>query len=327
MQPLVSILIPVYNAAPWLAQTLESALAQTWPHTEIIAVNDGSTDESLSILRRFEERGIKVVDQENGGAGKCRNRALQESQGDYLQYLDADDLLSPNKIQAQVATLQRNPPNMVAFCGTMYFWDGQDPAQGLWDDAWPVVDSDDPLAWQIEILGPDGRTGMVQTGAWLTPRRTAEAAGPWDEHPSPDDDGEYFSRIVLQSAGLRRVEGAISYYRKHRSGLSGKTSLLHQQGLLRTLDLRAQHILSRTDSDRAKLALARNYMVRAFTAYPNFPEISQIALSRARELGGDETLLSFDSAKTRLINRLFGWRCARRASLFFHRHLWRGRYN
>ena len=326
MTPLVSILIPVYNAEPWVAQTLESALSQTWPRTEIIAVNDGSTDNSLAVLRKFEPRGIKVINQENGGAGRCRNRALQEAQGDFLQYLDADDLLSPNKIEAQVKALLSNAPNMVAFCGTMYFWDGEDPDHGMWEDDWPVVNTDDPLAWQIDLLGPDGKPGMVQTGAWLTPRAVAEAAGLWDEYPSPDDDAEYFSRIVLHSVGLRRVEEVVNYYRKHRTGLSQKVSPLHQLGLLRTLDLRSEHILSRDGGPRAKRALASAYMSRAFSAYPDHPEVSQLAVSRAKALGGDENLLQFGSPRSRLINHLFGWRCARTASVLFHRHLWRGRY-
>lgn len=244
-----------------------------------------------------------------------------------MHFLDADDLLSPNKIEEQIKVLERNPPGMVAFCGTMYFWDGQAPEQGLWDDGWPVVDSDDPLSWQIDLLGPDGKSGMVQTGAWLTPRAVAQAAGPWDEHPSPDDDADYFARVVLASSGLRRVEKAVNYYRKHRTGLSCKISEVHQRGLIRTLDARAQQILSRTDAPHAKRALARNYMQRAFMAYPDYPEISEMALKRMRELGGDESLLHFGSWKSRLINRIFGWRCARKSSALFHRHVWRGPYS
>ncbi len=96
MKPLVSILIPCYNAEAWLAQTLESALAQTWSPTEIIVVDDGSKDRSLEIAKAFEPRGVKVISQHNQGASAARNRAFQESQGDFIQYLDADDLLAPD---------------------------------------------------------------------------------------------------------------------------------------------------------------------------------------------------------------------------------------
>lgn len=102
MEPLVSILIPCYNAEKWLAETLESALAQTWDNIEIIVVDDGSTDKSLAVAKQFEPDGVKVISQANKGASAARNRAFQESQGDFIQYLDADDLLVPDKIELQV---------------------------------------------------------------------------------------------------------------------------------------------------------------------------------------------------------------------------------
>ena len=102
MSPLVSILIPCYNAEPWLAQTLESALAQTWPHREIIVVNDGSTDLSLQIARQYEVRGIRVLDQPNRGASAARNAAFAACQGEWIEFLDADDLLAPDKIERQM---------------------------------------------------------------------------------------------------------------------------------------------------------------------------------------------------------------------------------
>jgi teichuronic acid biosynthesis glycosyltransferase TuaG len=76
---LVSVLIPRYNAERWLTETLESVLAQTWVKKEIIVVNDGSTDYSGEILRRYRPRGVKVIEQENCGAGAARNRALNEA--------------------------------------------------------------------------------------------------------------------------------------------------------------------------------------------------------------------------------------------------------
>ena len=97
-QPLVSILIPCYNSEKWLAETLESALAQTWQNKEIIVVDDGSTDSSLEIAKTFESNKVKVLRQDNRGASAARNLGLTNAQGDFIQYLDADDLLSEDKI-------------------------------------------------------------------------------------------------------------------------------------------------------------------------------------------------------------------------------------
>ena len=102
MPELVSILIPSYNAEHWIAETIESALSQTWDNKEIIIVDDGSTDQTLQIAKKFESTLVKVISQENRGANVARNKALEFAQGDYIQWLDADDVLSPLKIEMQM---------------------------------------------------------------------------------------------------------------------------------------------------------------------------------------------------------------------------------
>src|SRR6266481_5875279 len=105
MTRLVSILIPAYNAETWIGDTIQSALAQTWPRKEIIVVDDGSKDATAAVARQFASRGVVVVSKENQGAAATRNHAFQLSQGDYIQWLDADDLLAPDKIERQLAAL------------------------------------------------------------------------------------------------------------------------------------------------------------------------------------------------------------------------------
>src|SRR5262245_49309566 len=106
MTPLISILIPAYNAEPWIGDTIRSALAQTWPRKEIVVVDDGSTDQTLQVARRFASRDVFVVTQENKGASAARNKAFQLCHGDYIQWLDADDLLSLDKVTTQLAVAQ-----------------------------------------------------------------------------------------------------------------------------------------------------------------------------------------------------------------------------
>ena len=100
--PLVGILIPAFNSAPWIAETIRSALAQTWPRKEIIVVDDGSTDDTLAVARRFASGQVAVATQPNQGAAAARNTALSMSQADVIQWLDADDLLAPDKIARQM---------------------------------------------------------------------------------------------------------------------------------------------------------------------------------------------------------------------------------
>ena len=105
MKPLVSILISAYNAEEWIGYTLQSAVAQTWPRKEIIVVDDGSTDGTVEIARRFASKGVTIFSTKNGGLSAGQNFAYRHSQGDYLQFLDADDLLAPDKIERQLAAL------------------------------------------------------------------------------------------------------------------------------------------------------------------------------------------------------------------------------
>ncbi len=121
--PLVSIIIPCHNAEPWLEATLLSALGQTWPRTEIIFVDDGSSDGSVAVARRFAARGVRVESTPHRGASAARNHGLRIARGEFSQFLDADDILAPEKIERQVARLGAAPAGTVA-SGSLgaFFW-------------------------------------------------------------------------------------------------------------------------------------------------------------------------------------------------------------
>jgi len=320
MLPTVSILVPAYNAERWIAEALESALAQTWKQTEIIVVDDGSRDQTRLVADRYQSAGVKVFHQQNEGSAAARNHAFAESRGDFIQYLDADDLLSPDKIAEQVELLQRNPPRMLAVSPWTYFFDGQAPAEGRAQDQWPVADCDDPVNFLVELMGPNGQFAEVPPGAWLTPRSLAAKAGAWDHLRSPDDDGLYFARVVLASAGIRRSPHGRFYYRKHPQGGS-LTSTRSQQlvrGAFATTDLKVKLLLARTQEPRAKSAAVHAYMHRAFEAYPFCPEVTDMALQRVRELGGTSFVPPFPTWKGQLLSRLIGWKAAKRAQTWWH---------
>src|SRR5262245_27531871 len=102
MKSLVSIGIPCFNSAQWLAQAIESALAQTFPDKEVIVVDDGSKDESVHVAKQFGDR-IQLIVTANRGGNHARNCALQAARGEWIQFLDADDYLEPDKITRQFA--------------------------------------------------------------------------------------------------------------------------------------------------------------------------------------------------------------------------------
>ena len=327
-QPLVSVLIPAYNAERTVADTVASVLGQTYPHVETVVVDDGSVDGTLEALQPFQGRGVRVVAQSNAGACAARNRALADARGDYLQYLDADDLLSPDKIERQVSRLERSPAGCVSVSGTAYFWDGTDPASGRDSPGYPALNSDDPLRWLLDLWtpGPNGfsptRWGMVQTGAWLVPRAVADAAGPWDAAITQDQDGEYFARVLLAASGVRwEPEGRV-YYRKFDDGgsVSGGRSAHHLSGRLRAVDSKVRHVMPRaTAATRAQAAaaLARQYRDVAFHAYPAHRAVFEEAEWKARRLGGYE-MTFLHRTRMKHVERLAGWKVAKRLSHSFH---------
>jgi alpha-1,3-rhamnosyltransferase len=134
--PLVSICIPSYNHAQYLPATLDSTLAQTYPNIEVIVLDDGSTDESLSIARDYETRfpdRVKVFTHENGanrGISRTVNAAFAHSKGKYWMGLPSDDILYPDKIEKQVAFLEKNPELGFVYCYVDYIDSDGKPVPG-----------------------------------------------------------------------------------------------------------------------------------------------------------------------------------------------------
>ncbi len=322
----VSILIPAYNAERFVGAALQSALDQTWPDTEIIVVDDGSQDQTYAVAKRYESARVKILRQENRGAAAARNTALRQAQGDFLQYIDADDLLSPDKIREQVLLLQEYP-GYVSVSSAMYFFDGEDPKAGLLERS-GVLDSDDPVEFLAQLLGSEGQMRTIPCGAWLTPRSVASGAGPWDDSGYHlDDDGEYFARVLLASQGVRASIAGRYYYRRFRRRSSYSTRYTESSlaGALHSLTCKANHLLARTNDPRAYRALANRYVDLAFTTYPAFPKLTQEALQKANELGGTDYIPPFGTWKGNALKKLFGWKAARRLNAAYHHTLRRVR--
>ncbi len=326
MQPLVSIIIPVYNTEAFVADAIQSALDQTWPAKEIIAVDDGSTDRSAEVLKSFAPR-IKVIEQENRGASAARNRALSEAQGEFIQYLDADDLLAPNKIKIQMRRLLSEPPGRVAASAWGRFYD---LPQNTVFTTEPVWTDSNAIDWLITSWCGGG---MMPCHAWLTPRAVADQAGRWDETPCPNDDGEYFTRVLLNSSGVSFCEDARVYY---RSGLSRSLSRSTQPNshtseyrslelcashllaredshtsVYRSLELCASHLLAREDSERTRAACATQFQRFIYGVYPNLPDLVRRAEEKVKEFGGSD-LKPGGGQLFQLTSKTLGWKTAKR---------------
>jgi glycosyltransferase involved in cell wall biosynthesis len=276
MKPLVSILIPAYNAEELIGYTLESAVAQTWQRKEIIVVNDGSRDRTAEVAKQFASKGVKVVTTENQGLSAAVNNAYKHCQGDYIQELDADDVLSPDKIERQLGALREGDSRRVLISSPWaYFFYRTSRARFIRNSLWQDLT---PVEWLLRQLSENLH---MQNATWLVSRELAEAAGPWDEALKYDQDGEYFTRVLVASERTRFVpEGKVFYRASGRGSISFMgNSLEKKKSMLRSMKLHIQYIRSLEDSERVRKACV-TYLQNW---YPNFyPEQSEMVADLQR---------------------------------------------
>jgi len=319
-KPLVSILIPAYNAQEFIGETIRSALAQTWSRKEIIVVDDGSNDATFAVARKFESANVKVVTKSNAGAAAARNKALFLSQGDYVQWLDADDLLSPDKIERQMLAASESASKRVLLSsGWVYFHyrtkNRSIVPTALWHDL-------SPTEWLVRKMSCNLH---MQTATWLVSRELTVDAGPWDTRLLSDDDGEYFSRVLVASDAVKFVSFAMTYYRV--AGFSSLayvgTSRPKLEAMLISMRLHIQYLLSLEDSPRTRSAcvtyLNNWYVYFLPDRYGILAQLQEMAV----ELGGSlkEPKLSW---KYDWLRQLWGWPAARRAQILLPRIRWTG---
>jgi glycosyltransferase involved in cell wall biosynthesis len=315
MRSLVSILIPAYNAEPWIGDTIRSALAQTWPRKEIVVVDDGSTDQTRRVARQFASHTVSIVTQENRGASAARNSAFELCQGDYIQWLDADDVLGPNKIAKQMeAAAEYQSKRVLLSAAWGAFMYRVSRAQffptSLWSDLLPVE-------WLLRKMGQNLH---MQTATWLVSRTLTQAAGPWDTRLSLDDDGEYFSRVVLASDAIRFVPNAKVFYRQpgfdRLSSIDRSDKKLESQFL--SMQLHVEYLRSLEESERARAASV-NYLQTWFVwFFEERPDLARQLEQLAAALGGrlEAPRLSWEYL---WIQKLFGWTVAKRVRQHWNR--------
>ncbi|MDB5150381.1 MAG: hypothetical protein JWQ57_4401 [Mucilaginibacter sp.] len=320
--PLVSVIVPLYNAERYVEQCINSILAQTWPNIEVIIIDDSSTDNSFVIAQKFESEKVTLVRQPNSGASVARNHGLKLAKGKYIQFMDADDLLSKDKIEAQVNILNKNK-DYIAVCGTVYFRDGNDPYRAEPKKEWYRNGSDDPVDFLLKLYSGNeiipGYGGMIQPNAWLTPKSLIDKAGPWNEFRCPDDDGEFFCRVILASKGVKYSEKGINYYRKFSTGksLSGQKTRESYENIFLAINLKYNHLKERTDSKILENIFAKHYWLLGVSSYPKFKDISNRAIRKAKQFGYKGPKYTSGKMAMRL-SRIVGWRIAKWLSIIKH---------
>ena len=283
MKPLVSILIPAYNAEPWISDAISSALRQTWQNKEIIVVDDGSTDQTLAVASPFAKEGVTVISQNNRGASSARNHAYSMCQGDYIQWLDADDMLALDKISRQMEFAEsiKNPRVLLSSEWGRFLYRIKRarfiPTE-LWQDQ-------TALDWLLRKMTLNI---WMQPGSWLVSRELSEAAGPWDERLSFDDDGEYFCRVLLKCQGIAFVPGARTFYRACPGSLSSVDSSDRKlESAWLSIRLHIKYLQQMEDSERTRDAAVGFLQTWLNIFNPYRMDIIEQMQKLAKRLGGE----------------------------------------
>jgi O-antigen biosynthesis protein len=297
----VSVITPCYNAAPFVAATIEAVRAQTYPCIEHIVVDDGSTDGSWEVIQRYANRVTAMRLERNRGGSHARNRGAAVARGDFLMFLDADDLISLDAIEALVAAAG-DRPRCIATCDCRR-WKGV--AEGPWIEA----ECDRPV--------PQAETDLVEAfltmSAWpptcsvLWSRTAYELTEGWDEEMGGDQDTDILLRAYVRGAQIQRSERGVGYYRLVESGrpsVSRAVSLRRYLGFVRVIDKLSLE-LDRTGRTRQYSGLlARGYYWRARYGFElGYSQPAREALRKARAM---ERHLASRTTAGRLLERFLG---------------------
>lgn len=198
MNSLVSVIIPIYNRAHIISDTLNSVLSQTYQNWECIVVDDGSTDTTVEILEAYAKRDNRFVIKERSankkkGASSCRNIGLENAKGVYIQFLDSDDLLSKDKLAKQLQVLEKAYHLSFAFCKWGRFVNSYQDAI-LYEDFEVYKDFDSAIQLLNSLIISKG---YLPLHSFLFPKELINKAGLWDENLCLNDDGEFMSRVTV----------------------------------------------------------------------------------------------------------------------------------
>ena len=228
--PLVSVVIPTYNSAQYLPQTIESVLSQSWQNFEIIIVDDGSTDNTQEVVGAFNSNKIRYIRQENsGGPSRPRNVGIHHARGKYISLLDSDDLMSRNKLAEAVSFLERYSDLGLVFAnfevcnergdsfpGTFLdefptFWELPKKQVG---EKWFIIES--ALAYKTLLC-----ENFIGTSGTVVPKEVFLSVGKFDENIAGPEDRDMWLRISRRYA-LGYLDAVGHQYRHRETGIMGR---------------------------------------------------------------------------------------------------------
>ncbi|MBL9129229.1 MAG: glycosyltransferase, partial [Verrucomicrobiales bacterium] len=209
--PFVTIAIPTYNRARFLEEAVRSALDQTYPRLEVLVVDDGSTDDTALLARGFGDSRVRYVAKEHTGGPDTRNRCIAEARGEFVLWLDSDDVLLADTLALYVAELRRSPGIDVLY-GNLLVADEQLRVQEVWS-------YDDYHGWSEALLSESVIENRIPNGGTLVRRSCYERFGPYNTSFARSHDYEFWSRLAAEGE-VKSIGTEVAIYRRHEESLT-----------------------------------------------------------------------------------------------------------
>ena len=223
-KPRVSVVIPAYNAGAFIAETLESVLAQTYQDFEIIIADDGSTDDTAERVKPFlSDPRVRYAWGENGGVARARNRGMALARGEFIAFLDADDLWPKDKLEKQIAIMDAHP-EIGLLCGDTAQFD----EDGIWCRSWFAEKGLGPVFFGSEVLVTDAFARLldvtfVSMGTVLLRKEIVDKIGGFDESFRVVEDGDLYLRVAREH-GIGWSRQVWVLRRCHQGNISGNSA-------------------------------------------------------------------------------------------------------
>lgn len=304
--PLVSVCIPCYNCVTYLPAALESVYAQAYQNIEIIIVDDGSSDDTKAFLDTIRKERVKIYNQKNKGAAAARNLAFEKSSGTFIKFLDADDLLSPESINAQVKLISGKPGYLASGRWGRFCKNDLSDLKIITEKVWQDYEG---ITWLIDSLIVSG-TNMMQPGIFLIPRELIMQSGTWNEDLSLIDDFEFMTRVMINCKGVIFSSEALLKYRGGQvNSLSGQRSETHMISAFKAVQICTELILEKQNDKYSRLACANVWQRWAFQFYPEYKDLTREAEIFIQKLGGSTINIGGGDAFVRT-SKIIGWKNA-----------------
>ena len=307
-RPIVSICIPMYNVAEYIEDTIEKILQQTYGNIEIIIVDDHSTDDSYILAKKFESEKVRLFKNLKKGGNAARNYAFENSRGEYIKFLDADDYCSEDMIEQQLErilsegtndTLIHSPLKMAYTDGTFFL-----PPRTIDIDFKPGIKL---------LVAIWRREGFNVPHCHLMHRNLVVKAGMWDETLTKNQDGEFFARVAAAADKALSVNNVYAFWRQTNKGVSAQKSLQAHAAVIHSYDLITQELLKYDDSSRMRHTCGK-YI--GFFVLENYPQIKPLLPQIEKLLNKINSKLILPNRKiVKLFSFCFGWR---RGLMYLH---------